>query len=92
MKSYIEESLIFIESDDTKFSEIFPELHEDIIADKTIEELDLSVRTYNYLRRARINSLKKLLSMSMNDLMNIHRRKHEEIIEKLREYAENTHR
>ena len=75
--------------DDTKFSEIFPALHEDFIADKTIEELDLSVRTYNYLKRAKINDLKKLLSMSMNDLRNIHRQKHEEIIEKLRVYAEN---
>ena len=74
---------------DTKFSEIFPALHEDVIADITIEELDLSIRTYNYLRRAKINNLKKLLSMSMNDLMNIHRRKHEEIIEKLCVYAEN---
>ena len=74
---------------DTKFSEIFLALHDDIIADKTIEELDLSIRTYNYLRRAKINNIKKLLSMSMNDLMNIHRRKHEEIIEKLRVYAEN---
>ena len=74
---------------DTKFSEIFPTLHEAVIADKTIEELDLSIRTYNYLRRVKINDLKKLLSMSMNDLMNIHRRNHEEIIEKLREYAEN---
>ena len=75
---------------DTKFSEIFPTLNEAVIAGKTIEELDLSISTYNYLRRAKINNLDKLLSMSMNDLMNIHRQKHEEIIEKLHEYAENT--
>jgi len=76
-------------NNDTKFSEIFPTIQEADITDKTIEELDLSIRTYNYLRRAKINSIKQLLSMSMNDLMNIHRQNHEEIIEKLREYAEN---
>ena len=37
----------------------------------SIEELELSVRAYNCLKRANINSLGQLLSLSYNDLMNI---------------------
>ena len=37
----------------------------------SIEELELSVRAYNCLKRANINSLGELLSLSYNELMNI---------------------
>ena len=37
----------------------------------SIEELELSVRAYNCLKRANINSLGELLKLSYDDLMNI---------------------
>ena len=52
--------------------------------DMTIEELDLSVRTYNWLQRAGINTLQQILSMSEDDLMKICKHSHAEIMEKLR--------
>jgi DNA-directed RNA polymerase subunit alpha len=36
---------------------------------RTIEELDLSVRAYNYLRRSNINTLCDLMSMTEDDLI-----------------------
>lgn len=37
----------------------------------TIEELELSVRAYNCLKRASINSMAELLKKSEHDLLNI---------------------
>lgn len=51
-----------------------------------IEELDLSVRAYNCLKRASINSLTELLLKSENDLLNIKnfgKKSSDEVIEKL---------
>jgi len=51
-----------------------------------IEELDLSVRAYNCLKRASINSLTDLLQKSENDLLNIKnfgKKSSDEVIEKL---------
>ena len=39
--------------------------------DKQIEDLDLSVRSYNCLKRAGIHSVRQLIEFSENDLMNI---------------------
>lgn len=53
-----------------------------------IADLDLSVRAYNCLRRARINTIGELAKKSVTDLMkvrNLGRKCLKEIIEKLRE-------
>ena len=39
--------------------------------DKQIEDLDLSVRSYNCLKRAAIHSVRQLVEFSENDLLNI---------------------
>ena len=55
-------------------------------AQLSIEELELSVRAYNCLKRANINSLGELLSLSYNDLMNIKnfgRKSADEVLERL---------
>lgn len=39
--------------------------------DKQVEELDLSVRSYNCLKRAGIHSVRQLVEFSENDLLNI---------------------
>ena len=39
--------------------------------DKRIEDLDLSVRSYNCLKRAGIHSVRQLVEYSENDLLNI---------------------
>ena len=39
--------------------------------DKQIEDLDLSVRSYNCLKRAGIHSVRQLVEFSENDLLNI---------------------
>lgn len=52
----------------------------------TIEELELSVRAYNCLKRASINSLPELLKKSEHDLLNIKnfgKKSSDEVIEKL---------
>ena len=41
------------------------------IKDKQIEDLDLSVRSYNCLKRAGIHSVRQLVEFSENDLLNI---------------------
>lgn len=52
----------------------------------TIEDLELSVRAYNCLKRASINSLPELLKKSEHDLLNIKnfgKKSSDEVIEKL---------
>lgn len=52
----------------------------------SVEELELSVRSYNCLKRANINNLSDLLSLSDIDLMNIKnfgKKSAEEVLEKL---------
>ena len=41
------------------------------VKDKQIEDLDLSVRSYNCLKRASIHSVRQLVEFSENDLLNI---------------------
>ena len=43
----------------------------DKLLEMTIEELDLSVRSYNCLKRAGIHSVRQLVEFSENDLLNI---------------------
>lgn len=56
----------------------------------TIEELELSVRAYNCLKRASINSMMELLKKSENDLLNIKnfgKKSSDEVIERLRHFG-----
>lgn len=56
-----EEVSIFAAIDDDESAEL----------DKHIEDLDLSVRSYNCLKRAGIHSVRQLVEFSENDLLNI---------------------
>lgn len=61
-----------------------------VIEETKIDELELSVRAYNQLKRADINTLADLDGMSIDDLMGIRhlgRRSVEEIIEKAKPYG-----
>ena len=52
----------------------------------TIEELDLSVRSFNCLKRAGINTVEDLINKSEDDMMkvrNLGRKSLEEVIDKL---------
>ena len=56
----------------------------------SIEELELSVRAYNCLKRANINSLGELLKLSYDDLMNIKnfgKKSADEVIERLKQFG-----
>lgn len=47
------------------------EVEDNTELDKQIEDLDLSVRSYNCLKRAGIHSVRQLVEFSENDLLNI---------------------
>ena len=52
----------------------------------TIEELDLSVRSFNCLKRANINTVEDLISKTEEEMMkvrNLGRKSEEEIVNKL---------
>ena len=54
----------------------------------TIEEMDLSVRSYNCLKRAAINTVEDLIEKTEEDMMkvrNLGRKSLEEVIHKLNE-------
>jgi len=56
----------------------------------TIEDLELSVRAYNCLKRASINSLPELLKKSEHDLLNIKnfgKKSSDEVIERLHQFG-----
>ena len=56
----------------------------------TIEDLELSVRAYNCLKRANINSMSELLKKSEDDLLNIKnfgKKSSDEVIERLRHFG-----
>ena len=56
----------------------------------SIEELELSVRAYNCLKRASINSMAELLKKSEHDLLiikNFGKKSADEVIEKLHEHG-----
>lgn len=65
-----------------------PETHEDKKLDKPIEELDLSVRSFNCLKRAGINTLAELTKKSEEEMMrvrNLGRKSLKEVKDKLEE-------
>ena len=76
-------------SDDAKNTEIIVEKEEskkEKVLEMTIEELDLSVRSYNCLKRAAINTVDDLINKSEEDMMkvrNLGRKSLEEVINKL---------
>lgn len=58
------------------------------VLEMTIEELDLSVRSYNCLKRANINTVEELANKSEEDMMkvrNLGKKSLEEVIQKLEE-------
>ena len=81
---------LFIDlSESAKNTEIMVEKEQNKIVkvlETTIEELDLSVRSYNCLKRAGINTVQDLTARSENDMMkvrNLGRKSLEEVIAKL---------
>lgn len=68
--------------------ETAPAEPEEQTSNYTIEDLELSVRAYNCLKRASINSMAELLKKSEHDLLNIKnfgKKSSDEVIEKLHE-------
>jgi DNA-directed RNA polymerase subunit alpha len=68
---------IMVEKEDTKKEKVL---------EMTIEELDLSVRSYNCLKRAGINTVEDLINRSEDDMMkvrNLGRKSLEEVINKM---------
>ncbi len=76
-------------SDEGYHAEIMVEKDEggkEKVLEMTIEELDLSVRSFNCLKRAGINTVEDLINKSENDMMkvrNLGRKSLEEVIQKL---------
>ena len=63
-----------------------PETQRDKVLEMTIEELDLSVRSFNCLKRANINTVEDLISKTEDEMMkvrNLGRKSLEEVIGKL---------
>ena len=63
-----------------------PETQRDKVLEMTIEELDLSVRSFNCLKRANINTVEDLISKTEEEMMkvrNLGRKSLEEVIGKL---------
>lgn len=64
------------------------EEQKDKILEMTIEELDLSVRSYNCLKRAGINTVEELIQRNEDDMMkvrNLGKKSLEEVVNKLQE-------
>ncbi len=62
------------------------EAHKDKVLEMTIEELDLSVRSFNCLKRAGINTVQDLISRTEADMMkvrNLGRKSLDEVMQKL---------
>jgi DNA-directed RNA polymerase subunit alpha len=81
---------LFIDlSDQAKHAEIMVEKEEtkkEKVLEMTIEELDLSVRSYNCLKRASINTVEDLTNKTEEDMMkvrNLGRKSLEEVLQKL---------
>jgi DNA-directed RNA polymerase subunit alpha len=78
-------------TEEAKEAEIMVEKEEDKkekVLEMTIEELDLSVRSYNCLKRAGINTVQELIQRTEEDMMkvrNLGRKSLEEVQEKLAE-------
>ena len=76
-------------SDEAKKAEIMVEREETIkekVLEMTIEELDLSVRSFNCLKRAQINTVEDLINRTEEDMMkvrNLGRKSLDEVVAKL---------
>ncbi len=76
-------------TDEAKNAEIMvekEETHKEKMLEMTIEELDLSVRSYNCLKRAGINTVQELTNKTEADMMkvrNLGRKSLEEVKNKL---------
>ncbi len=60
----------------------------DRVLEMNIDELELSVRSYNCLKRAGINTVEELINRSSEDMMkvrNLGRKSLEEVLNKLKE-------
>ena len=82
--------VLFIDlSEEAKNTDVIVEKEEnqkEKVLEMTIEELDLSVRSYNCLKRAGINTVEDLINKSEEDMMkvrNLGRKSLEEVIKKL---------
>ena len=91
-KILIEHFKLFMSlTDNTNDVEIMIEKEEDKkekVLEMTVEELDLSVRSYNCLKRAGINTVQELATKSMDDMMkvrNLGKKSLEEVERKLKE-------
>ena len=91
-KILIEHFKLFMSlTDNTNDIEVMVEKEEDKkekVLEMTVEELDLSVRSYNCLKRAGINTVQELAGKSMEDMMkvrNLGKKSLEEVERKLKE-------
>ena len=91
-KVLVEHLNMFVElSDKAMNMEVMSEAQSDTtnkVLDMTIEELDLSVRSYNCLKRAGINTVEELCNRTSEDMMkvrNLGRKSLEEVLAKLKE-------
>ena len=89
LKAHLE---LFIEmSDNARTIEVMTETEEDEkakVMEMNIDELELSVRSYNCLKRAGINTVEELCSKTQDDMMkvrNLGRKSLEEVLAKLKE-------
>lgn len=87
LSEYLRRFIELTESvDDMEIMVEKPEEQKDKIMEMTIEELDLSVRSYNCLKRAGINSVEELIQRNEDDMMkvrNLGKKSLEEVINKL---------
>ena len=78
-------------SEKAKMAEVIVEKEEDDsqkVMDMNIDELELSVRSYNCLKRAGINTVEELTNKTAEDMMkvrNLGRKSLEEVLAKLKE-------
>ena len=84
--------ILFIDlSENAKTVDVMVEKEEDPIdrvLEMNIDELELSVRSYNCLKRAGINTVEELINRSSDDMMkvrNLGRKSLEEVLNKLKE-------
>ena len=91
-KVLVEHLNMFVELTDQAMNmDVMSEVQQDTgnkVLDMTIEELDLSVRSYNCLKRAGINTVEELTNRTPEDMMkvrNLGRKSLEEVLAKLKE-------
>ena len=84
LRLFIDMSDVAKNSDDIMVER--PEVQRDKVLEMTIEELDLSVRSFNCLKRAGIDTVEDLINRSEEDMIkvrNLGRKSLEEVIQKL---------